>query len=272
MIKNHTSYILALICFCCLILPDLSFAANEESSTSKESYIFNITRQDAEKAIGDSLSKSLSEEGDYSGVSVKAIMNYRKHTPLYSSNKPINVEIRGLRYDQNNKSWQANMFIVSDKDVDSAMPIAGRYMIMSKMPVLKKSVRGGQLINKYDIEFKSFPQKRINSNSITDIADIIGKTPIRSISAGRPIRKNEISRPALISKNSLVNIRYKTANMEIIATGEALTEGAKNDTIEVRNSSSKKTMRAVVVSSNLVDVIAPLAVSRSIKTSANINY
>ena len=51
-------------------------------------------------------------------------------------------------------------------------------------------------------------------------------------------------------------MRYKIPNMEITTTGQAMADGAKGEAIEVKNTTSKKITRAVVVDSNTVDVMA----------------
>lgn len=233
------------------------FSAMAEDVTSSQpvSYIFNITYEDAQDAIGKSLTEKLSSEKT-GGQTIAAVINGKKTMPLYSSNKPVNVEIRGLRADDKNNSWSANMVITGEDKVISALPLAGRYMVMSEVPVLKRQIRNGELISESDIELKSFPVGRNYSDTVNDISSLIGRTPVRGVSPNRPIRSSEISAPALIKKNALVQMRYKTESMEITTAGQALTDGAKGDVIEIRNVTSKKVARAVVSESNIVDVMA----------------
>ncbi|MEQ1789678.1 MAG: flagellar basal body P-ring formation chaperone FlgA, partial [Rickettsiales bacterium] len=246
-------FIIACASISLLICPASSIANDAASS---EAYIFNIYYEDAQDAISKTLTEKLSSEHSDS-KKVAAIINNRTLTPLYSSNEPINVEIRGLRTDNTNNRWNASIIIMAnDNKVLSAMPIAGRFMMMSEVPVLKHPFRNGEIIRESDIEIKSFPQKRIHNDTVANIEDLVGKTPIRTISYNRPIRSTEISTPAIIEKNALIQIRYKTANMEITTTGKALEDGAKGDVIEVLNTTSKKTTRAMVTSSNIVDVLA----------------
>lgn len=235
------------------------------------SYIFNITYDDAQDAVSKALTEKLAAE-TRTGQSVSAVISARKTTPLYSSNKPVEVEMRGLRVDSSVNRWSANLVISSDEKVISALPLAGRYMIMSEIPVLKHQVRSGEVINDSDIELKSFPQESTHKDTVTDIADIVGKSPLRVISPNRPVRTSEISVPALIKKNALVQMRYKTAGMEITTVGQALADGVKGDVIEIRNTSSKKITRAVVTNSNTVDVIAQSMQASDAQPVAPVNY
>jgi len=236
-----------------LMMSSFAFATEEAvvPLSPDQSYIFNIFYEDAESAI----SKALTEKST-DGKIVSAIISGKKTTPLYSSNKPISVEVRGLRPDSTTNRWSANLVILSDtSEVLSAMPLSGRYLLMVEVPVLKQSMQNGELIKDTDIERKTFPQERVLRDTITDSTSLIGKSPKRNISPARPIRTNEISAPAVVKKNSAVMMRYKTSNMEITAAGQALADGAKGEVIEVKNISSKKVTSAVVVDANTVDVM-----------------
>jgi flagellar basal body P-ring formation protein FlgA len=215
-----------------------------------QSYIFNITYEDAEAAIGKALSEK-STDGKTISVSIIG----KKPVPIYSSNKPVDVEVRGLRSDDKISRWTANLIITGQDNVVSAMPLSGRFSVMKELAVLKRFLRSGDVISESDVELKSFPQERVNSDNIIDASRLIGRSPIRTVSPNRPIRESEISAPAIIKKNALVQMRYKTKNMEITTAGQALADGAKGDVIEVRNTTSKKITQAVVSDNNIVDVV-----------------
>ncbi len=234
-------------------------------------YIFNISYEDAQDAVGKALTEKLNSEMAGS-QRIAAVINGKKTTPLYSSNKPIDVEVRGLRVDSNLSRWSASLIIMGDDTVVSALPLAGRYMAMNDVPVLKHSLRNGEVISESDVEVKSFPQERSSNDVVTDAAELIGRTPIRTVSPNRPIRNSEISAPALIKKNALVQMRYKTPSMEITTSGQALGDGAKGDVIEVRNTTSKKITHAVVSTSNTVDVLAQDTETSQIMPANGVDY
>ncbi len=260
-----------LILFIIFLIPVAALADDNAVQAAVPSYIFNITYDEAQDAVSKALTEKLAAENK-TGQSVSAIINSRKTTPLYSSDKPVDVELRGLRVDSSVNRWSANIVISSGEKVISALPLAGRYMIMSELPVLKHQVRSGDVIGKDDVEIKSFPQESTHSDTVSDISDIIGKSPLRVISPNRPVRSSEISVPALIKKNALVQMRYKTDSMEITTVGQALADGAKGDVIEIRNTASKKITRAVVTNSNTVDVIAQSMQTSDAQQAAPVNY
>src|SRR5688572_14696490 len=82
---------------------------------------FSLSYDDAEKAVGDALiSKGV-------GNKVAASIIGIKDGPLYSSAKPITVDVRGLIFDTQDRRWSANLLMMSNGEVLTAMPAAGKY-------------------------------------------------------------------------------------------------------------------------------------------------
>lgn len=228
----------------------VAFAAPVPPVSGEENaYLFKLSYEDAEQAIA----QALAEKG--AGSKIAAGINGNRNEGLYASNKPVSVEIRGLTFDKNSGRFSANILFIDDSGVASAKPVAGRFDEVAELPVLKRAVRGGEIITENDIEFRDFPVSRHRADAISDRSDLVGKTPIRSISALRPVREAEISPPAVVKKDGIVQVRFKTAGMEISTAGQALEGGAIGQVIAVRNMASKKTMRAVVVDAQNVNVI-----------------
>lgn len=212
--------------------------------------LFPLTYVEAEEAVG----RALSEKG--AGDKVAASINGRGNQPLYSYTGPLTVEIRGLKFDKPSAHWSANLLLVADGQVVTAMPAAGRYDTLAEVPVLKRQVKNGDVIRDTDIEIRDLPVSQTRADIVTDIASLIGRSPLHSISAFRPIREHEIAMPPLVKKNNIVQMRYQSPGMEITTTGQALEDGAKGSVIGVRNLTSKRVVQAVVDDVSAVSVRA----------------
>jgi len=210
--------------------------------------LFEVSYREAEEAVN----RALVEKG--AGGKVAATITGDSSNPLFSYTRPIKIEVHSLTFDKASGRWGANLLAVAESDIITAIPAGGRYDEMMEVPVLKREIRNGDVIGQADIEIRDFPVARTRSDTITDISSLIGKSPARTISAGRPIREHEIAALSVVKKNSLVQMRYSSPGMEITATGQALEDGAKGSSIAVRNLSSKKTVRAVIEDSNNVSV------------------
>jgi len=225
--------------------------ADEPLSMNAPKPLFQVTYSDAEDAIG----RALAEKGAGTKLSA-SIRGDNKSEPIFSYAKPVNVEIRGLTFDKANNKWAANLFFLSGSDVVTAIPSTGQFEEMVEVPVLRREVHNGDVIKDSDVEVRDFPLSRTRSDIVTDISDLIGKSPMRGISPNRPIRQQEVALPPVIKKNRMVEMRYNAPGMQITTNGQAMDDGAKGDVISVRNTTSRKVVRAVVEDANTVTIIS----------------
>jgi len=101
---------------------------------------------------------------------------------------------------------------------------------------------------------KEFPASRVQGNVIRSAEEFVGKTPKHAIFANQLVRKDELTGPRLIEKGAVVTMIYRTKNMEISTTGEALQPGSDGDMIRVKNTKSGLVVAGTVAGSNLVKV------------------
>lgn len=234
----------AIALLCLLSLPVAAFA-DAASGTA-----FEISYNDAEEAVASAL--NLKGIGDKLSVTITG----RKNAAIFASDKPMTVEIKGLTIEHLEHRWSASLLFVASGEVISAIPAGGHYDEMVELPVLKRPVRAGDVIGEADIQVLDFSLAHTRTDTVTDMSQLIGKSPLHAMSPSRPIREHEIANPTLVKKSTLVDMRYSSPGMEISATGEAMSDGAQGDVINVRNASSKKIVRAVIADSKTVTVLA----------------
>ncbi|NET71303.1 MAG: flagellar basal body P-ring formation protein FlgA [Sphaerospermopsis sp. SIO1G2] len=215
--------------------------ANEDSSAP-----FQLMLEDVETAVSEALASN--------GVAdhVKASVTSTRAPLLYAGHELVAVELAGLDYDERRRAWSANMLIVKDHDVVKAHPISGRYQEQRPLPVLVRRVQHGHILEEGDIEMRMFSVTSLRNTTITDSAEMVGKTPVRMISKGRPIRRSEVKIPDVMSDGTTVHMRYHSPFIEITTMGEALESGGIGDYVRVRNLDSQEVIRAQIISANEV--------------------
>ncbi len=241
----------ALIFIAAVAIAAPSFAAEPLSGAQERGALFQLTNDDAQSAIA----QALVEKG--AGKKLSATILGREGDVLFSYNRPVTAEIHGLRYDAATHRWNASLLFKSGQDVVSAIPASGRYDEVVDVPVLTHEVRNGQIISEGDVEMHSITQTQTRSDTVLSISDIVGKSPVRSISAQRPIRTAEISNPAVVKKNSMVQLRFESDGINISTTGQAMEDGAAGDIINVRNVASKRIVKALIENASSVRVVTP---------------
>lgn len=259
------TYFAFILCALALAAPALA-AVEQPQAIAAPRQLFQLSYDDAESAIAEALVEK------QAGEKITVVIKGRSREPLFSFDKPVEAEIRGLRFEPRSRSWNASLMVVSGGEVASAMPLSGRYEEMAEVPVLRRQVRGGHVIGENDVEMRPFPAARLRDDTIADMAALVGKTPEHLLSPNRPVRRHEIVRPALVKKNAVVQMVYRTPGMEITATGMAVGEGAEGEVIAVRNLNSKKIIRAVITGENTVSAVGGATALSTVGQSSGGSY
>ena len=209
---------------------------------------FNITAEDAGKAVADQLVLQAVEK--------KAEVSLAAGSPrvLYSADHPLKIVIHSLQVDPNAKRWQAQAYILSGGKTETVQPISGTYIAMIDVPVLTRQLGRNDVIAASDLTTKAFPDRQLRKETVTDMAQLVGQSPRAVISMGRPIRLNELSAPIVIKKGDAVQMTYTNKYMSIKATGIALQDGAKGELIRIKNDKSGKAVSGRVESAGHIEV------------------
>jgi len=93
-----------------------------------------------------------------------------------------------------------------------------------------------------------------SSHGIMDITSVIGMESRVVLYAGRPIRWEDLSAPALVSRNELVSLIFRKSGLSISTMGRALGRGAEGELIRVMNLTSRTTLFGRVLPNGNVDV------------------
>lgn len=76
--------------------------------------------------------------------------------------------------------------------------------------------------------------------------EVIGQEARVALYAGRPIRSNEVGPPALVDRNQIVVLIYRSGGLTMAAEGRALARAGVGDTLRVMNLVSRQTVTGLV--------------------------
>lgn len=223
-------------------------AASVASASAEASALYQLKVEDIEKSVADALSKA------GAGQKIQVILTGPRNKPIYESPTAVDVEIKTLNFDARTQKWTANLMFVAKDGVQSAMPIGGRYQEIVALPVLNKRMDSTGIIKESDITTLDYPLARMRKDMVMDRMKLIGQSPRRVVSPGRPIREDELTSPRMVQKDDLVRMRYVSGPMIVETGAVALDSGGVGDSIRVRNSDSQAIVRAVVESKGVVNV------------------
>lgn len=127
--------------------------------------------------------------------------------------------------------------------------------------VLGKGVKRGEILNQADLERKVVT---VGGNHYTfrNVADPIknldrwlGYAFSERVTAGSVLDESMLVAAKIINKGESVLIVYETAGLQLQTKGIALSEGAKGSPVQVRNTSSGKTVDALVLARGVVQLL-----------------
>ena len=84
------------------------------------------------------------------------------------------------------------------------------------------------------------------AGTVSDPAQIIGMEARVALFAGRPIRPGDVGQPAVVERNQIITMLYRSVGLTISTDGRALERASAGDVIRVMNLSSRQTVSAQI--------------------------
>ena len=168
------------------------------------------------------------------------------------------VQIETLKIDRQTNRFSAIVIGAGGKHRGSRITVNGKYYRIIDVPVLVRRMSSKEIIGLKDIRLVNLRADKVDMNALRDVSELIGMSPLRTLSAERPVKRSEIRTPVLVEKGSIVTMIYRTDRMVLSAQGKALQDGSKGKTIRVLNAKTHKVIDGTVVNSGTVTV-SPLS-------------
>ncbi len=169
------------------------------------------------------------------------------------------LAVDNLTYDARSGRLSALVSVPVDGDTIEPVRVTGRVSRMVDLPVLARPVAPGEIIAAGDLDTVELRADRMTETYVTDSAELIGKTPRRTIRPGEPVRPSDVQMPIVIRRGELVTLVLQTPTMLLTATAKALEDGAEGAAIRVSNTRSGRMLDAVVTGPGRAAVTVPAA-------------
>lgn len=164
-------------------------------------------------------------------------------------------DITAIRFTQGQERFEATIAAPSADHPVSQIVVSGTIERLISVPVLKNTLRFGEVIGAQDIHWIDVPDRRVQHDILLKESEIIGMTPRRMVLAGKPLLTNDLQSPQMVSRGDIITIILKDNMMTLTAKGKALQDGAKGDLIRVVNASSNRPIAAIVSGDGQVSVV-----------------
>lgn len=169
------------------------------------------------------------------------------------------IAVDNVVFDPGSGRFNATLVAPSFGQPEVTRTVSGRAFALVDVPVLSHRMAPGDAITQADLAWITMPADRIGSTVVIDAEDLLGKTPRRPIRPETAIRFTDLAVAVAVVKGSLVMIALKTPNMQLTVQGRAMQNGSIGETIRVMNTTSNRSLEAVVMSPTEVAVLPPTA-------------
>jgi flagella basal body P-ring formation protein FlgA len=127
-------------------------------------------------------------------------------------------------------------------------------VLYEKVLATSRTIVRGQSLGAGDL---TMVNQRVNSASrsyFSNVEQAVGFVAKRSIAAGKVLTAQMLQAPRLVRRGQEVILLATTPLLEVRMKGQALSDGAKGDVIQVRNVTSKRVVEGVVSGAGVVKV------------------
>jgi flagella basal body P-ring formation protein FlgA len=104
---------------------------------------------------------------------------------------------------------------------------------------IARPVSIGQVLTYEDIAPQNVNLTQMPEGIFTDAAQVIGKVAATNLTAGQPIRPQMLRAPYVIQRGQTVNLVVQGRGFSIRSEGQALTDAAEGQVVQVRNKSGR---------------------------------
>lgn len=154
------------------------------------------------------------------------------------------------------------------------MRLSGTALATVEVVTVSRSLSRGAVVRASDIALERRPRVQVTPDMITDPAQAIGRAARNTVSAGRPLRSAELTKPHLVERNAFVTLVYEVPGITLTMRGKANEAGSEGDVVEVLNVQSKRVVHGVVTGQGRVvvsSINAPAVVASNAGPSSKSN-
>ena len=130
--------------------------------------------------------------------------------------------------------------------------VPARVKLFGRVLVARQALPRGVEIPASAIKLEEREISSLTRGYLTDPDSATGKVPKSPVAAGMPLIPNNLKLPRLISRGDRVQLIAEKNGVVVKMQGEALSDGAAGDRIQIRNLSSKRKIEGVVTADGAI--------------------
>ena len=122
-------------------------------------------------------------------------------------------------------------------------------VVITAVPLAHQEIIGGK-----DVRVARRDISSLTSKPFARVDDVVGRQIVRAVEANEVLTQKLLDRPTLIKRGSSITLVYETGSLRVETAGTAEEGGKVGDFIQVKNASSGKVLRGIVIDARVVRV------------------
>lgn len=149
--------------------------------------------------------------------------------------RAVTLRLDHVDYEPRQGRFQARLAVVVEDSTEGHLQITGRAERLIEIPVPARTLGAGEVIRAEDLVWQTMAERRVGSDAIVDMDQLIGAEARRRLSAERPVRLAHIGQHRLVQKGRTVTMVYRRPGIELAARGRAMEDGVFGQTISLKS-------------------------------------
>lgn len=178
----------------------------------------------------------------------RELVVYRPALPLpNTASRPIRIAATDWHLDARTGHFRLVLAAeLADGSAGSRIPVAGELRERVAVPVPRRPLPAGTLVEAADVETAWLPLAALPEDVVADAQRLVGREALRPLWPGRPVRAADLGTPRLVRRGETLTLVLRRPGLEITAVGRALDDGAAGEVVRVMNLDSRRVVRARV--------------------------
>ena len=164
------------------------------------------------------------------------------------------ILVSNLKFDETTGKFFCSAEVFVDGKMLQKTELQGRYFVINKVLVPAKNILKGDVIKEEDLKQISMRASKVKPTYVTEKEKIVEMEARKPLKEGRLISSRDVGKHTVIRKGDTINMLYSSSGVQIVAKGQALSDGGKGDKIEVMNTKSKRNIFAIIIDKDNVEV------------------
>ena len=208
-----------------------------------------VSSDEVKRRLRRFISDKMSEKIDFE-ITTSSIPT-RVHTDPRAENA---ISINNFEFSENDKRFQTTLTYSAYTGIQD-IPVRGVLTEMANVVTLTRDLQREEVINEGDLVISRLPKEKMRAGSLTNTTPAVGMATVRNLTQGSIIKNHDFAPPILVRSNDPVAITYSVPGLLLTAQGRALSDGAKNADVSIRNLQSNRVVRGRVTAVGEVLVV-----------------